>query len=381
MRGGAQMATAVVVTACAVMAWSCGVCGRAIPHRAQTPTGKMTSNAGNVDASANEHRLFERYTANIDRMARTRRNSQVSEYRRRVSVLTKASGQLSGNEDQAKEYLRAAFRQRNGRKLSFDGEAKETTLLVPSSDVSARIFTELVDEQVVDPNALLIALRARRLPLSHGWAPLLRRFTDGQSNYETKVISTKMLYEMGDHGHGCRDLLESIASSGDADALETLLFSADALTGESRPIKTQQNEMLVSKLSAEGAPPEIRVVCARYDLATGKRQQAEEICSDVVSQSYRWLDDPNVGDPGLSPPAEDDQLYRAKVAALDLLFYDIRNQHAFGLVYRKSRQAWTETEHPEQIKGHKLVFSPHGRLEIQYAESLIGGIGRAEQKP
>ena len=348
---------------------------KAIPHGSYPPHESLEK-PDNSEPQSEYKPLLAKYKANIEKLRHEAKESRTRFYQKEVERMHQAALEISGKESQVLDKLRAERQRRHGRKLDFNGEVYESTVVIPSSDVSARVFAKLLEEDGVDTCQLLVTLNMRPCILSQEWISLLKKVVGKAQPYSpTWQLGIKTLYKSGESRSKYRPLLKRIVTEdGDFVALHMLLFDTDKKTGSPIPVQTRENRVLVKALLNRNSPPDIRFTCAEYAAATGDPGLAEDICIELLSRRYKGLDNPDAP----SPP-EDSLLCRARVAALRLMFYELRTERAFKFIYDRSRIAWTETEHPETIKGYKFIFSGYGELEVGCAEALIGGVKDYEE--
>ena len=171
-----------------------------------------------------------------------------------------------------------------------------------------------------------------------------------------------LLYAAGySRGKYHRDVLHLATEQNNTWALDAILFDVDPETGQRSPRVNEENLGLVKRLSARSRQPEIRLICAKCALAVQRPSLAEQICQELMTQRYKSPDSDR------STP-DDHALVRARQNAMHFMFYDIRNERAFKLIFDLATLPLLEAKcMPPRVP-------PHGREQVAFKERGQGPI-------
>ena len=317
-------------------------------------------------------RLLVKYLTHIDEIVREREARQVQWYKEKLEGWRKAGEELIGKESEILERLRSLHKRKRRKLLDSEGPCDEMRQVVPTCAASARIFTALCKEGAVKVSSLVSLFHANAEALDKEWVPLLQDIAQN-SDKGSRVWrwSTMTLYKAGVSRDKYRPaMVEMATQDGDIVALDALFFDVDSQTGQPRKILSLQNLALMKKLGNKGFPPEMRVTCAYYAADVRDYDLAQGICVDLLSRQYKGFEDTNA-----PPPEEDGPLYRARHAAMGLMFFGLRNERMFKQIYDRSQIIHTELrDNATKPPGTWISFGSYvvGRMEVNHAQSLIG---------
>ena len=345
--------------------------------------------------------LLVKYLAHIDQMARPRERREIEFWRETLERFVKIDQRLRGTESQVLEKLRAEHKRRGRKLFDCEGAMYECSVVVPTSATSARIFAALHKEDAVDACSLVGLLSAAAPHLCREWIELVESMV-ARAEVGSRLwrSGTYALYRAGASRDKHRSaLVRMVTDDSDVRALEALFFDVEKQTGRSLRVVTQENLLLLRKLVEGQSHPEVRLTCASYAAAIRDYDLAQAICIDLLSRPYKGWQNTNA-----RPPEEDYPLARARQRAMFLMFYRLRNERMFRLIYDRSRVVHREQaklarlmidQQAEKLRGRKptrtdevratsdsawLRFDSFrlGRMEVDFAQSLISEVERCE---
>jgi hypothetical protein len=361
----------MVMGACLLMGDAADGQLRAVPKGRIPAVAEPAKPQAEQPAPSRYDRLLVKYLAGIDEAARLNEQQRIGMYRWHLERWRRTEQELFQDESAALDKLRALAKAQGGKLFRSEGGGEELRYLISTSAASARVFTALCRENLVDGEELLPFLRGGGPILDRAWIPLLQNLA-GAARKRTDAwrYGVEALYRAGLAREECRPLLTEIAErDSDVKALHALLFDSDPETGRPVPVISLSNLMLAKKLSAKEFSPEVRVVCASYAAALRDYDLAQSVCKDLLSQRYKGFDEPKA-----PPPAEDRPLFRARNTALYLMFYQLKNERMFKLIYYRSLELQKEqNDHPGKAPGTWGGFSASvtGQAEVNIAQSLV----------
>jgi len=320
-------------------------------------------------------RFWPVYQAHIADILAEREQRDTVFYREGLEAMHQTETRLKEHEAELLAQLREQAQHRHSHHLDFEGEALENAICIPSSDAAARIFTQLLHENLVTATSLIG--RSGYWPefLSPGWVTLigtLQHDLPPHSGY-WKAASL-LLYRAGVNEPQHRQVLEQAATAGDAQMLYYLFFTIDRETGRPRPRANDANDALLARLAGPASPPGIRAVCAAYAAATGKTALAESISIAVCALPY------TAGNAKDAPPSQqDEELSRARLSCglypglLETLFYRVRTEKAFRVILERS-DAYRAQQYgniPLPAAWRSQIGNTSFKFECEAADSMI----------
>jgi hypothetical protein len=316
-------------------------------------------------------RLCEMYLSNIDQIAQQKEQRNIDEHKRRLEEYQEQDKDISKNEASIILRLRNEAKRSKKQLLDTEGPTYTNTIVNPVSAASARIFNALLKEGLVKEIRLVSILNANVAYLNDDWLSIVENlYSRENKDSNLKWYTVRLLYRSGRSRDKFRDILEKKAVEEDnLSALDVLFFDIDKNNGQSKVVQTDENTALAKKLSTDGYSPEIRATCAYYAAAIKDYTLAESICNALLSKRYKGLDNVDA-----TPPEEDYGLFRARDAAMRLLFYTVRTESAFKTIYDISEKLYTEKKENAGKPIDSWVsfgFYPAGRMEVNSARSLI----------
>lgn len=333
--------------------------------------------------SARYDALLIAYLRRIERIEQEQSAARTRQYQQRLDRFRSESEGLRKTRDDVLAALQREIGLRPAKKIDFDGECYENRsgVVVPVSDDSARVFATIYDMNALAVPNLLSKLGENAHTLGNEWrAFVLRLSQDAEKGSPLWRQCVLILYAAGVTRDMYRPALVKMASiDDDLRALETLFFDVDMKTGELVPVITLENLTLMKELSATERAPGIRVCCAHYAVRLNDHSLAETVCSDLLNKLYKGQERRV-----RAHLMEDMPLVRARHAALCLLFYGLRNEAGFGIVYERSqiRSLPVSSTGASPKGGDNIPFDSYvcAEMEQKYARSLIGEIERFDKE-
>lgn len=330
--------------------------------------------------------LLVAYLASIENVRELQEQAAIDEYQKGLTEEQRRVQDLTRNKAAALKELRAECRKGKGRKLDFRPdryEAKNPFIFCTSPESAGIVQTLHAGKLFADMRDVLGILNAGRSPnLCKEWVTLIEGVL-AQSKRDSDVWRKcmMMLFTKGNLRQRYHSTVRRWAMKGQNTwPLSGLFFRVDARTGRSMPIVTLENLAMAKEFSKAKYKPEIRVTCARFAVRVHDYDTGQYVCEDILDQKYK-------GNPDTRPPEEDNYLSYARDAAMVLMFYGIRNERAFRVVYNRARIVTHEPiprsphlgdrggdeEQPKTLKFVEENFGAYvlGRMEVRQAESLI----------
>lgn len=322
--------------------------------------------------------LLVKYLVNIDRLRREQRETAIREYQERLRLLQTQAEQLQEREAQVLADLLKEAQTRHG-KIDFEGECYENRMgiLIPTSNASAKIFAQLYRSNVLNAENMMQLVSKDSQILSAEWIELIKKIADNANNDEEKHplrdTCVKTLYRAGVSCEMYRPMLRRMAEQNhDVSAVEALFFRVNPETGELEKVVTYDNLTLMKALAQPDQPPEIRAACAHYATRLHDYQLAMDVCFSLLEQPYQGI----VQRVHKAVP-EDIALFRARRAAMHVMFCGIRNEKCFETIYARSRISIAEAaEHVAGDDDGWVSFKSYilGEWEIEAAQSLVSTV-------
>ncbi len=317
-------------------------------------------------------RALAKYLDDIDGIVCKRTEADLLRFKESMALLKQRDAQLADSEAQTLELLKKEIKKRPSGKLDFDGVCIENKAFVPDSDVSARIFTSLTNEHLVDVDQMVTRLFQNAGIVSSSWIPVLQVVAHDQGS-PSQLLAMATLYRAGVSRDLLRAPLEQSVKHGDKRALDVLFYDVDKATGRSMVVKTQQNMDLLETLLGSSMNPEIRAFCAHFAADSGNYILAEKVCTDLLWQPYKNAHKPKNE---ISDSNEDHALGRAKQKVMWCLVYKIKTKTAFKQVYDYANLVWTDCDYPgtlpKEFRG--IGEYPPASLDIDCAQGIIGEV-------
>jgi len=282
-------------------------------------------------------RLLIKYLANIERIERERSERQVKEYREAVATENRKAEELAKDPAVVLAKLRAEYKKRPSKKIDFRQDRYESInrfifgMSPQSASIVKKLYREAAFASVLD--ILWLLGNQKSTYLHEEWISFVQNILVGSeksSDVWRRCIS--LLYSRGggrkEYGLVVRNLA---VEQQDAGALSSMFFTINVHTGSLEPIVTTENLALAKELAQAKHSPAIRVTCAHYALKIRDYDLAQDVCERLLTQTYRWMDKPD------APPLEEDRrLSYARRAAMTLMFYGIKNERMFRLLYDRA---------------------------------------------
>jgi len=327
-------------------------------------------------------RLLMKYLENADIILQRAETETTERHLVLLEECRQKGSDLSRDEVKVLKSLRAKV-QREGRRLfTSEGPEEEVQYVIPTSESAARVFTTLVEEDGVALMQLASLLHKDAYLLDQAWVPLLESIVlDGKCDEKAKRYALLSLYKSGMRKDEYRTVLTNWAEEkGDVQALDALLFTCSPDTGGVLPIISPDNLGLMKRLATVDHAPEIRVTCASYACEIRDYDLAQTVCEELLLEPFRGMANTNA-----APPDEDYPLARARLLALELMFYGLRNERMFRLIYDRARIVHSELrDHPPAPPAETgsaladgvdkwVSFGSYvlGRMEVNHARSLL----------
>ena len=331
-------------------------------------------------------RLLVAYLASIENVRKLQDQAATDEYKKGLAQERARVQDLARNKAAVLKGLRAECAKGKGRKLDFEGECYEVKnpfIFAASGESAAIVRTLHAGKLFADIRDVLYILNAgRSANLCKEWVTLIEGVL-AQSKRDSDVWRKCMmiLFTKGNLRQRYHSIVRRWAMEGQNTwPLSALFFRVDARTGRLTPIVTLENLAMAKEFSKAKYKPGIRVLCARFAVRVHDYDTGQYVCEDLLDQKYK-------GNTDAGPPEEDNYLSYARHAAMVLMFYGIRNERAFRVVYNRARIVTHEPippsghladrgGHEEQPKTLKFVqekFGAYvlGRMEVRQARSLI----------
>jgi len=347
--------------------------------------------------------LLRRYLARVAQKAQERTQREIDGHKRTTAYVEQSAEHIEKREAQILAKLRAVLRSRPGLRLNdAEGHADPNSIypyVVGLSPASARILEILHAEGAIGDIANVLTVLSFRPRICNEYAALIERLIGAAgTGSERRRKLAMLLYAAGySRAKYHQDVLYLATERDNTWALEAIFFDVGPETGLRIPRVTQENLDLMEKLSAGSCHPEIRLVCAKYALAVQRSALAEQICQELMAQSY------TAPDSDVWWAQADSALTRARQNAMYLMFYEIRNERAFKQIFdlaklpalgrrcmpppgrpHRGEGAPPGERSPRTIPPRAIVkadgtwaaFSsfPRGRMDVETAQSLISGV-------
>ncbi len=354
-------------------------CGTARSQVSARPKGSKPIVLATKPAKATDryHRLLIKYLASIERVERERSERQVKEYQEAIAKEKSKAEELAKNKGNVLAKLQTERNKRPTRQLDFIGECYENMnpFIFGTSPESAGIV-ETLHKGGAFSDFQEVLSRLRKSPrLTKEWVTFLEKVILGsKQDSPTWNGCVKILYSKGKLRNKYHPTVHSLAVEGqDVSALELLLFTRDAHTGRLKPRITLENLVLLKELSREKYKPGIRVTCAHYTLKIRDYDLSQAICKDLMGQKYKGMQNVDA-----EPPEEDMVLFAARTAAMTLIFYGLKNERMFQLLYRRATIEDREPTSPMGVppspdtpKWISFTTYVYGRLEVKEAKAFM----------
>ncbi len=377
-----MMTIPVAVTICCGI--SCIVAFNAIgqyDHNAK-PLSKQVGGIGPADSPAGvKHDIkyttsYDLYKKNVlpklnqeSNVVDPQKDEIAKEYKKYIDVIKK---ELEDNEPKMLEELKLYAKTNKRSGFNSDGELRK--YLIASSAISAKIYSTLVREGILEPEIVVYELNVSQMrdSLNSEWLPLLVEMADNKDILISEfAIAT--LVTSGNRDSLYVDIIKNraldtkqpkIAVGTSASIIDTIFFGNNITSVKQIPVINNYNMILLDELK-NAQDPEVRAICAKYLIVLGNIPEAEQICTEIIWTPYRFTDQTP-----LYETAYDSRLYRAHTHALYLLYRNIGTETAFSQVYDRAFINSANNEYlPEGFKG----YGGYGRerTEISYAKSLL----------
>lgn len=320
--------------------------------------------------------LLEKYKRNIDGIVEQRNRESARLYRESQQALRSQQDNKALKaeaESECLEKLRNMGQRLHGRKLLTSGASPYLIESIkPTSDSSARVFGQLLREDLVQPSVLMSMLYRHADSLSPCWIDNVK-YLEEKSGLDSKdqQWAALILHKAGIEKDKCRRVLERAVQQHDnVMALEGLYFETDKETGINKPVMSDENTSLMNKLLKTSSSFDIKVTCADYAAEIGNKTLAEDLCCELLSTRYKALSKPPSNE---RPLDEDLALGRAKKIAMYVLFYKVKSEKGFKQIYDLSRLPQTEQENIDKMPKGWITCMAYAacELDIDGARSLI----------
>ncbi len=281
-------------------------------------------------------RLLVAYLASIENVRKLQDQAATDEYKKGLAEEQRRVQDLAKNKASVLKGLRAECGKGKGRKLDFRPdryEAKNPFIFGTSGESAGIVRTLHAGKLFADFRDVLSILNAASSPnLCREWVTLIEGVL-AQSKRDSDVWRKCMmiLFTKGNLRQRYHSIVRRWAMEGQNTwPLSALFFRVDARTGRLTPIVTLENLAMAKEFSKAKYKPGIRVTCAHYGVRVHDYDTGQHVCEDLLDQKYK-------GNPDTSPPEEDRYLTYARDAGMVLMFYGIRNERAFRVVYNRAR--------------------------------------------
>lgn len=383
MRNHTKIALLVCLSIIALLlAFGVSCAMKAVPKKPGKVYGKSRTIAEQTKPS-DYHLLLEKYKKHIDEIAEKRDKDSAQLYRdsqqaERSEQDTRAKAFKVEAESERLGKLRNLSKNLHGRKLlAVQPSPYLVESVEPTSDSSARIFGQLLKEDMVEPSVLMSMLHRHVDSLSRGWIDNAKYVAEtSKPDSEDQRWGARVLYKAGIEKSKWRPVLERAAQQkDDSMALQDLFFETDKKTGLRRPIRSDENSALMNNLLKASSSFDIKVTCADYAADIGNIALAEDLCCKILTTQYKALSRPpsNEHYPG---EEEDYALGRSKTVAMLVLFYKVKSEKGFRQIYDLSRLPQTEQENKDKMPEGWITCTAYAicRLDIDLARSFIQGV-------
>lgn len=325
-------------------------------------------------------RFYPIYLNHIAEIVAAKEQREAEPYRDDLARTREAEQKLVGHEEDELVELRALAKSRPQKRLWFDGESPEQSACIGSSDASARIFAQLMKEDLVSTESVLYKVDYRAELLSPAWVALVRDVL-GRTEPHSKSWRrcSKILYRAGVNDAYRSELVQDALAQDDRQ-LYLLFFDSDPETCLPHVRRSASNDALLEKLCGKASKPRVRAVCAAYAAAIGNTELAETISIEVCNLQY--IGKNTSGESESSVPREDDDLSEARrgtgdwPGVLDTLFYQVRSEKAFRIILERSdvERAIRFGNAPVPPEWRRVQNYSRAKWELELADSMIGAL-------
>lgn len=335
--------------------------------------------------------LLKQYQAHIAGIVLENNNVMREKFQADVVYLRMHHDVLRNAESTTLEKLRFACK-KYGKKVDFCGGGLEYRVLIPSSAESARIFSALDKDALLDRKAMLTELYTKLTidELAKEWRNCLREMQLSPDN-KVKELATLAIFKGGLDDAGMYRYLTDVAEGRvvivDNNMLFDLLYNKVFFTINKKsfvrePVITEQNSKLAALLAEKSTCYQLQTICANYEIANNNIDKGINNLEKVLWTKYILVGDGDFD--GVDPVRDemalkDMDLHNAHKYALSFLFYDACTEKAFEIVYNRAFIERTERENPKSLPEEFRSFSNSNILatwEIERAEYLIQSVIR-----
>lgn len=305
-----------------------------------------------INTPAYQH-LLAVYSNNADTIYTKWQAETKRRYNKEDVIPRKSAEKLLADGKKAEKELRAYCQSRPY--VLYDGDSLIRKYLIPSSPVSAQLYLRLLNDKLLNRQALANTISDLGYDrIDPEFVTLLKELASTRDNpgWKECVIA---LCRAGEDTEEYRNIITDWAISNDEYAdqgVDALLFHRYYATRLEAKVN-EKNNILVQKLINTAPSMSERALCADYEAERGNIKLAENICSRILwipynTQLYEGNDN-SKEDPVTLVAKEyiQSDIHHAKDLAVQTLFYKIRTASAFAQVYARTTQGEDQTLLPE----------------------------------
>ena len=369
----------------------CGMlCGTARSQMLARPKrSKPITSISKPTKASRYQRLLIKYLANIERIDRKRSAERSKEYQKSLASEKSKAEELVKNKASELAKLQTERNKRPSKKLDFrqDRYENRNSFIFGVSPESASIVETLHKDNAFANirDVIWILQVAKSQSLCKEWVTFLEGvITESKKKSDTWRACVVLLYSKGNLRKKYHSIIRRFATEQqDVGSLFLMFSRMDVDTGKWVPHVTTENLALVKEMAKKKYKPGIRITCAHYALKIRDYNLSQAICKDLMTQKYKGMQNVDA-----KPPEEDHYLSYARDAAMILMFYGIKNERMFRLLYDRATiidREWrvslsammkkqkADPEHAQAYEPKWVSFGAYilGRLEVEAAKTLI----------